>query len=500
MGLAYVMHPIYMLPFMFIICNLAFVIHYCMQGVLAVNNGSNDRAERFFRSLAGKTAAFIGIGVSHTETMKMFLSRGVRVLACDRRERAQFGAVANELEQLGAVLHLGDAYLENWDADVVFRAPGVYFHSPQIARLRARGLVVTSETEMFLDLCPCRVFATTGSEGKTTTSTVIAEILRAQGKTVHLGGNIGRALLPIVFDIQPEDCAVVELSSFQLLSMRQAPDVALMTNITPDHLDVHADMAEYVGAKQNIYRHQGAFSRTVLNADNELTASFGGEVRGELLTFSLQRPVAHGAYYQDGVLYAVSHGAARPVLNAKDIKIPGMHNVANYLAAICATADYAGDEAVHRTAQNFGGVEHRLEFVRELDGVRWYNDSIATAPVGVIAGLNAFGDKKLVVIGGGQGKNIPFDPLAPEFIAHAKLLILTGPTAADIAQVVRDHPQYHGLPEIIMAQHIPHAVAIARERAVAGDIVSLSPAAASFDAYPNFEARGRHFKELVHAL
>ena len=472
-----------------------------------MSNNSNhpSRAELFFRSLADKTVAFIGIGVSHIETMKLFLARGISVLACDRRERSQFDAVAAELEALGAVLHLGEDYLENWEADIVFRSPGVYFYSPQINKLRERGLVVTSETEVFLDLCPCRVFAITGSEGKTTTSTLIAKILQAQGKTVHLGGNIGKALLPDIFAISPGDCAVVELSSFQLLSMRQAPDVALMTNITPDHLDVHADMAEYVGAKQNIYRHQNAFGRTVLNSDNELTASFAGEARGEVLMFSLQEPVVHGAYYQNGILYAVNRGESRPVLAAKDIKIPGLHNVANYLAAICATAGCTGDaaandEAVRQVAGTFGGVEHRLEFVRELDGVRWYNDSIATAPVGVIAGLNAFGDKKLVVIGGGKGKNIPFDPLAPEFIAHAKLLVLTGPTATEIAETVRNHPDYAGTPEIIMARDIPQAVAIAREQAVAGDIVTLSPAAASFDAYPNFEARGRHYKSLVNDL
>lgn len=459
-----------------------------------------NRAEAFFASIKTKTVAFVGVGVTNTATVRLFLEQGIRCIVCDRKNRDQIGEAALELEAAGAELRLGDRYLQGLEADLLFRAPGVYFHSPDIAALRKQGIVVTSEMEVFFDLCPCKTIAITGSEGKTTTSTVTAEILKAQGHTVHLGGNIGKALLPLIFHIQPEDLAVVELSSFQLLSMRPCPTVSAITNITPDHLDVHGTMEEYVGAKRNIFLHQNAFTHTVLNADNSVTASFAPEIRGQCRLFSLEHPVEHGAFYQDGVLYRAANGAAEAVLSAKDIRVPGMHNVANFLTALCATADFAQAPAVQAAAKAFGGVEHRLEFVREQNGVRWYNDSIATAPTGVIAGLRSF-DRKMILIGGGYDKKISFDPMAPAIVERVRLLILTGPTAPAIEAAVKACPAYRdGNPEIIMASDIPEAVAIAHNRATSGDIVSLSPACASFDAYPNFEARGRHFKELVQAL
>ncbi|MDL2232850.1 UDP-N-acetylmuramoyl-L-alanine--D-glutamate ligase [Ruminococcaceae bacterium OttesenSCG-928-L11] len=460
----------------------------------------NQTPEQFFSAIRDKRVAFIGIGVTNTDTIRLFLAQGISTLACDRRDRAQWEDTAAALEAAGAEIRAGDGYLENLDAAIVFRTPGMYFGSPEIRALRDRGVAVTSEMEMFFQLCPCRTIAITGSEGKTTTSTLIAEILKAAGHTVHLGGNIGKALLPDILTIQPTDIAVVELSSFQLLSMRPGPDISLITNITPDHLDVHRDLQEYIDAKRNIYLHQNAFSRTVLNADNATTAAFAGEVRGEAMAFSLEGPVHHGAYLKDGALWLVCRGVSERVIDAADIRLPGLHNVANYLAAIAVTAGLADKDAVHRVAVGFGGVEHRLEFVRELDGVRWYNDSIATAPVGVVAGLRAF-DRKLILIGGGSDKNIPYDTMAADVIERVKLMLLSGPTGPKIADAVRAHPSYReGAPEIIMVRDIPEAVAIARQKAEPGDIVSLSPASASFDAYRNFEERGRHFKQLVLGL
>ncbi|MCL2056889.1 MAG: UDP-N-acetylmuramoyl-L-alanine--D-glutamate ligase [Oscillospiraceae bacterium] len=457
-------------------------------------------AERFFNSLKGKTAAFIGVGVSNTDTMRLFLSRGVRVIACDRKNPGQLDADIAQLADEGAELRLGENYLDGLDADIVMRTPGMYFHRPELEAMRNRGVIVTSETEIFFGLAPCKTIAVTGSEGKTTTTTIIAEILKAQGHTVHLGGNIGRALLPLIFDIKPGDIAVAELSSFQLISMRPQPDVSVITNITPDHLDVHRSLDEYINAKRNVYLHQTAFSRTVLNSDNDATASFIPEVRGECMEFSLKKPVYHGAYLEKDEIVISIYGEKRAVMPIDAIKLPGMHNAANYMAAICAVWGDAGVDAIRKTAEDFAGVEHRLEFVREVGGVRWFNDTIATAPMGVIAGLRAFG-QKLIIIGGGSDKGISYSPLAPEFIERVKLLILTGPTGPMIADAVRTHPDYNGSnPIIVMAKDIPHAVEIARERAVSGDIVSLSPASASFDAYTNFAARGRHFKELVNAL
>ncbi|MGI5965396.1 UDP-N-acetylmuramoyl-L-alanine--D-glutamate ligase [Anaerotruncus rubiinfantis] len=461
----------------------------------------DSRVQRFFEEVKGKKVAVIGIGVSHSDLISRLCDRGAKVIACDRRTREQLGeAICNNFEAQGVTLKLGEGYLDGIDAEIVLRTPGMKFHHPVLEQLRQDGVVVTSEMELFFDLCPCKTVAITGSDGKTTTTTIIAEMLKEAGHRVHLGGNIGRPLMPVVQDIRDGDFAVAELSSFQLISMRESPDIAVVTNITPNHLDIHKDMQEYVDAKRNIVLHQHAFSRTVLGVDNELAASFAKDVRGQLFEFSVKHPVRTGAYLEDGVIYVSINGRAQKVLRAEEIKLPGIHNVENYLAAICAVWGYADLEAIQNVAMEFGGVEHRIELVRELGGVKWYNDSIATTPTRTIAGLNSFG-QKLIVIAGGYDKKIPFEPLVPKLLEKVKMLILTGATADKIESAVKAAADFD--PEklvVLRAKDLEDAVRIAHEKAAEGDIVSLSPACASFDAYPNFEARGRHFKELVKAL
>lgn len=462
---------------------------------------TDARIRRFFGNLRGKRVALLGIGISNSGLVKLFREQGARVTACDRRTREQLGDAAAELEGQGAALRLGEGYLDGLEqeADIVFRTPGMNFLLPELTRLRRAGVTVTSEMEVFFELCPCSIIAVTGSDGKTTTTTLIAEMLRTEGRTVHLGGNLGRALLPGILQIGGDDLAVVELSSFQLISMRRSPAIAVVTNVAPNHLDVHRDMEEYIAAKKNIFLHQDAFSRTVLNLDDEITASFAEEARGGLSWFSLKRPVEQGAYLEDGWIVRSLKGKKERLLPAAGIRLPGVHNAANYLAAVAAAGELVGADSIRKVAREFGGVEHRIELVRELDGVRWYNDSIATSPTRAVAGLLAF-DRKLIIIAGGYDKNIPFAPLAPPMIERVKLLILTGATADRIEAAVTGHPAYRGSPRILRAPDLGDAVRIARENAAAGDVVSLSPACASFDRYPNFEARGRHFKELVNAL
>ena len=453
---------------------------------------------RFFASVKGKRVAFCGVGVSNTPLAAQFAAKGARVLACDKRSREQLGPAAAALEAAGAELRLGEGYLDHLEADIIFRTPGMYYHLPALRALREQGAVVTSEMEVFTQLCPCPVIAVTGSDGKTTTSTLIAKMLEAQGRRVHLGGNIGRALLPVIEEIDPGDIAVLELSSFQLISMRAGFDVAVITNVTPNHLDVHGSMEEYIDAKCNIFRHQNAFSKTVLNRDNAVTRGFAGEVRGELRFFSYHEEVARGAFLAgDGTLCFAAGSGAAPLLHKSEIKLPGEHNVENYLAAIAAVYDMVTPRAITEVARGFGGVEHRIELVAEKAGVRWYNDSIATSPTRTVAGLNAFG-QKVILLAGGYDKKIPFQPMAAAVIDKVRLLILTGPTAGKIEAAVTSHPRYDArvLP-ILHAANLPEAVALARENAVPGDVALLSPACASFDAYPNFEARGRHFKALV---
>lgn len=444
----------------------------------------------------------IGFGVSNSELLFRLVQNGAEVTLHDSRTEAQFRPEQIErLKKAHVALSLGPDYLEDLNGEIIFRTPGLPFTTAQLTRARERGKIVTSELEVFMRLCPCPIYGVTGSDGKTTTSSILAEMLRRSGKTVHLGGNIGKALLPILDMINENDLCVVELSSFQLLSMRCSPDVAVVTNISPNHLDVHRDMAEYVGAKRNIVRHQSAFGRAVLSADSAGAEAFRDDVRGQLSFFSRQRPVQNGTWMDSkGDLYHSTGGRAVFLMNRSEIKLPGLHNVENVMAAISAAWGAVTPKQLCDAARTFGGVEHRIEFVRLKDGVRWYNDSIATSPTRTVAGLMSFEDK-LILIAGGYDKKIPFEPLAQPVLSRVKLLILTGQTADQIerAVTVADGFKASGL-QILRAKDLVEAVALANQNAAFGDVVTLSPACASFDAFSNFEERGNRYKELVNAL
>lgn len=459
------------------------------------------KTDAFYSDLKSKKIAVIGLGVSHTDLVKVFLKKGLDVTLCDKRTMEQLNDKLNfPHDQLK--FELGDGYLDHIENfDVIFRTPGMKFYTLQLVNAMKKGCVVTSEMECFFDLCPCKKIAVTGSDGKTTTTTLISEMLKKQGYTVHLGGNIGKALLPFVEDVQPEDFAVVELSSFQLISMRSSPEIAVVTNLAPNHLDMHKDMQEYIDAKKNIFLHQNAFSRTVLNRDNRITAEFADSTRGDTWFFSRSQKVARGTFLdEDGNLCLNLNGNTEKLFHKEEIRIPGMHNVENYLAAIAAVSGYVKPEIMREVAKKFGGVEHRIEFVRELHGVKWYNDSIATSPTRAIAGLLSF-NRPIIMLAGGYDKKIPFEPLVPYLVRYAKTLILCGATAQKIEDAVKSSPDFSTAKmQILRVKDIPEAVQTAYRVAQAGDIVSLSPACASFDAYPNFEARGKHFKELVNAL
>jgi len=460
------------------------------------------KIEIFFNQIKNKKIAFIGTGVTNTNIIRLFLSKGFDVTICDRKSPEQMGELYYELENLGAKYIMGEKYLDSLtDFDIVFRSPGMYFNNPALKSAREKGVVITSEMEVFFDLCPCKIYAVTGSDGKTTTTTLISEFLSKAGKKVHKGGNIGRALLPIIEEIDENDVAVVELSSFQLISMRNSPDVAVITNIAPNHLDVHGTMEEYIDSKKNLILHQNAFSKTVLNLDNELTNNLSDIVRGKLVKFSRKSIPQCGAFLnENNVLCYNDYGKITEIVNAEDIRIPGIHNVENYLTAITAAWGEVSIDDIRYVAKEFGGVEHRIEFVRELDGVKYYNDSIATSPTRVLAGLNSF-NQKLIVIAGGYDKKIPFEPMAETVCNKVKHLILMGVTADKIEKAVTASAAYS--PENIKIHHVSsmeEAVSKAKEIAVNGDVVTLSPACASFDLYPNFEARGIHYKNIVKDL
>ena len=450
--------------------------------------------------LRGKRIGVIGFGVSNQPLVRVLLRNGCDVTVCDRRERAQLGAAGDEAAAQGAKFALGADYLGHLDFDVIFRTPGVLPIVPQLRKAAQNGAILTSEMEAFCNLCPCRILAITGSDGKTTTSTITAELLRAQGYTVHLGGNIGTPLFDRIADIRPDDFAVLELSSFQLHSMHCAPDVAIITNISPNHLDVHPDLEDYVSAKCSIYRGQRPDGVLVLNARDAHTPRFAAEAPGSVRYFSSIGPVENGVYCSDGVIYRAHGGKAEKLIDVSDIRIPGAHNVENYMAAFAATDGLVGQAACVQVARSFAGVPHRMERIRELNGITFINDSIASSPTRTIAGLHALRQKP-ILIAGGYDKHIPFDKLGDEICRHVKALFLTGFTAEKIYDAVTKSPLYD--PKALPIRKIDdfrEAVLAAAASAEEGDLVLLSPACASFDHFKNFVERGETFRSIVNEL
>ena len=466
---------------------------------------NTENAAAFFAWLRGKRVAVCGIGNNNTPVVRQFLQYGAVVTACDRRTREQIGETAAALEKAGAFLRLGDGYLsalETDGADLILRTPGMKPYLPEFEEARRRGTPVTSEMELFLALCPAPVTAVTGSDGKTTTTTVIAGLLEAAGRRVHLGGNIGRPLLPEILDVKAEDEVVVELSSFQLTMMRQRVDTAVITNVAPNHLDWHTDMEEYIEAKRNLVRYQDASCRAVLNADNAVTRGFAADTAAPVSFFSRREKPERGAWLSpDGVLTMTENGVDTPILPAGEIFLPGVHNVENYLAAIAAVWGKVPPEAIADFARRFGGVPYRCQLIRVRRGVKYYDDSIASSPTRTIAGLRAFGEespdrRNVILIAGGYDKHIPYDPLGPVAADTVKEAVLLGATADAIERSIR---ACSDLP-VLRVETMEEAVASAASLAEEGDVVFLSPASASFDRYKNFEERGDHFNRLVAAL
>ena len=448
--------------------------------------------ETYFTSLKDKKIAVLGLGVSNRPLVRLLLEYGCDVTGCDKTPREKLDAEVLELESLGCKLRVGESYLDGVEADLLFRTPGMHPANPAIEALRSRGAEVTSEMEVFFEVCPCTLLAVTGSDGKTTTTTLIAEMLKAAGKTVWLGGNIGTPLLPLVRQMKETDYAVVELSSFQLMDMKRSPVRALITNLAPNHLDIHKDMAEYVQAKTNIFRYQDKDGLLVLNADNGITAG----LRGNGTTRFFSRQGDADVCVRDGMICR----SGREVLPIADILIPGVHNVENYMAAIAMVDGLVDDDIIRHVAKTFGGVEHRIELVRVKDGVRFYNDSIASSPSRTIAGLRSF-PEKVILIAGGYDKHIPYDVLGPEICAHVTKLFLGGATGEKIRQAVLACPDYDPAQlEIVDCGSFEPAVRAAAAAAKPGDVVLMSPASAAFDQFKIFMVRGEFYKKLIREL
>ncbi len=460
--------------------------------------------EQLQNLIKGKKVAFIGAGVSHKRCIEQFVELGAQVTLCDQKKSLEdFGAYAHTLRRLHVRLSLGEHYTDGFAGqDIIMRTPGYEYYKPELQAALQGGTKVTSEVELFFELCPCEIVAVTGSDGKTTTTTLISKMFEAAGRKVFLGGNIGAALLPQLADVTPEAVAVVELSSFQLISMRVSPKVAVVTNVTPNHLDHHKDMQEYIDAKRNILLWQVPPCRAVLGFENEISRGMQKDCKGEQVWFTRLHETDKGAFLResDDTLCYAENGVVTPILPRAEVKLRGLHNVENLLAAIAAVWGRVPVEAMRQVGSTFTGVEHRIEPVRTLDGVTYYNDSIASSPTRTIAGLRSF-NQKIILIAGGYDKKIPYEPLAPEILAHVKTLVLMGATGPRIEAAVRGCAGFdESALTILHADSMQHAVELARGAARPGDVVSLSPASASFDLYPNFEVRGRDYKNIVNNL
>ena len=467
-------------------------MYFCAEkGCLLLQDGVMTY-EEFKASVSGKKAEVLGIGVSNLPLIDFLLSCGMTVCARDKKSKEALGKTATDLEEKGVALILGEGYLENLAGDYIFRSPGIRPDLPQIKSALEKGAVLTSEMELFFELCPARTIAVTGSDGKTTTTTLISLLLKEAGHKVFVGGNIGAPLLPYVREMTKEDFAVLELSSIQFMTMENSAEIAVVTNLSPNHLDWHTGMDEYIEAKTNIFTHSEN-RLLILNADNEASAPLKALAPRAVEYFS-SKSTESALYDKDGVIFE----EGSPLLNKEDILLPGAHNRQNYMAAYRATRQFISPEHLASLAKSFGGVEHRLEFVREYKGIRCYNSSIDSSPSRTAAALSCF-DEKVVVICGGYDKNIPFEPLAEALCKKAKKVVLTGATMMKIAGALfmcnaEEKPAYYMNPDFDAAVHV--ALTLCEE----GDVLLLSPACARFDAFPNFMARGAHFKKLINDL
>lgn len=437
----------------------------------------------------GKTVGFVGMGVSNLPVIKLFASNGA---ICTVRDKNDLSGrdFYQELVDLGVSFICGESYLDEIDETLLFLSPAVRPDLNGIDQARKNGTRVTSEMEEFFSLCPCKKIAVTGSDGKTTTTTLIAKLLGAQGFKVWLGGNIGVNLFATLDEITENDYAVIELSSFQLMKLSESPDVAVVTNVAPNHLDWHIDMNEYVEAKKRIFAFQNSSSLLVLNLDDEYAKRFKECAKGKVRTIS--------GNTKDGDIYFTEEGIfenSKCLVNDNDIRIVGRHNRYNYSAAYSAVKDLVSVETLNKVASEFGGVEHRIEFVREINGIKFYNSSIDSSPSRTTACVNSF-KTPIIAICGGYDKNIPYEPLGELFKSKVKYTVLCGATAKKIAAVFDSV----GYTEYVITDDFEKAVSLAKEKANDGDNVVLTPASASFDMFKNFAERGNVFKRIVNSL
>ena len=462
----------------------------------------NVKLKAFENNIKGKRVAVVGLGVSNIPLIEYLHDLMAKVTVFDERDIEKLDKdIVEKINSYGFELVTGKNALHFLRGyNVIFRSPSCLPTTLQLMSEQKRGAIVTSEIEMLMNVCPCKIIGVTGSDGKTTTTTLIYEILKAGGYNCHLGGNIGIPLFTKVKDFKEDDIVVLELSSFQLMGMEISPDISVITNISPNHLDKHKDYEEYIEAKKTIFAFQEKDGKVVLNYDNEITRELGKEAPGKVEYFSRKEKLEDGVICDKGIIKECEDGVRKHILDTKDILLKGVHNHENICAAIAATSDLVDSQTQAKAICSFKGVEHRLEFIRELDGVKWYNDSIGTSPSRTIAGLNSF-KEKIVLIAGGYDKNLDYTPIAKPILKKVTKLILIGATSRKIYDAInKETAETDIVFPVYRCTSLEQCVDRAREIAKKGEVVLFSPASASFDMFKNFAERGEKFKELVNNL
>lgn len=464
----------------------------------------NEKLEEFKSYIKNKYVAIMGMGISNTPLIRYLMDLDVNITVFDKKSEEELGkAVIEEYTLQGVNFSLGDNYLEKLHGyDVIFRTPGMRPDIEVIQKEIERGAKLTSEIEMLIELCPSKIIAVTGSDGKTTTTTLIHHILKEEGHNCYLGGNIGTPLFAQIDNMKPEDIVVLELSSFQLMTLDKSPDIAVVTNVSPNHLDVHKSYEEYIDAKKNIFRTQDENGIVVLNYDNEITNAFADEAKGEVRFFSTKARLENGVILEEDDIKIVKDGKKETIININEISLLGMHNIENACTAISAVKDLVSIESIKNILSSFRGVSHRMEFVREINGAKWYNDSIGSSPTRTIAGLASF-NEKVILIAGGYDKHLDYTSMGDFVVDHVKILILMGQTKQKIKDATLNALEARGIDkklEIYECNSLEEVIGTAYEKAKTGDIIFFSPASASFDMFRNFEERGNKFKELVNRL
>ena len=462
----------------------------------------NEKLIEFENYIKNKKVAIIGLGVSNLPLLDYFYNKKSIVTIFDGRELEKIPKdVADKIKRYKMEIYTGKDYLSNLNGfDLILRSPSCLPTTLELEKEAERGAIVTTEIELLMKMCPCQIIGITGSDGKTTTTTLIYEVLKNAGYNTYVGGNIGTPLFTKLNEIMPDDKVVLELSSFQLMGMDVSPDIAVITNISPNHLNVHKDYQEYIDAKKNIFKYQNENGILVLNYDDDITRECSKEAKGKVIFISSKQKLDRGFIVEESIIKQCEDGFRKHIANIKDFVIKGMHNYEHICATLAVTKGLVDSEKTVDILKTFKGVEHRLEFVKEIDGTKWYNDSASTSPSRLINALNSF-DEEIVLIAGGADKNLDYTPVAKPILGKVTTLILMGQTAEKIFNSVKQEEENQNKEiSIHMAKDLQDAVNLARRYARPKQIVLFSPASTSFDMFKDMYDRGRKFKEIINNI